>query len=257
MSKNSNDLQVEQLLKLSRLINKSRPRITNPDLHKSIIEGLYKKGDLTTTEKLLTVVFWDIKNFSSLCDILKTHSTLLVPFLREFFELARNIICERSGVLDKFLGDRVMALFGFQSKDKNYTNDAICAVHAAVELREGFKELESKWVNIWKKHVPQKISIGIKCGINTGFTTVDNIGTKKRVQYTAIGNTVNIASRLTDISDSDQIIISPSTKLKIANQFELRRLGLVSNLKNISGSFEIFNVIKKKNETGTCYDSNR
>ena len=126
MSKNSNDLQVEQLLKLSRLINRlKRPRITNTDLHETVIEGLNKKGDLTATEKLLTVVFWDIKNFSSLCDILKTHSTLLVPFLREFFELARNIICERSGVLDKFLGDRVMALFGFQNKNNNYTNDAI------------------------------------------------------------------------------------------------------------------------------------
>ena len=128
MSKNSNDLQVEPLLKLSRLTNKLRSRTTNTDLHKSIIEGLYKKGDLTTTEKLLTVVFWDIKNFSSLCDILKTHTTLLVPFLREFLELARNIICERSGILDKFLGDGVMAVFEFQSNDNNYTNDAVRGV---------------------------------------------------------------------------------------------------------------------------------
>ena len=245
MSKNSNDLQVEHLLKLSRIIHRLKsPRITNMDLHETVIEDL-KKGDLTATERLLTVVFWDIKNFSSLCDILKTHTTLLVPFLRDFLELARNIICERSGILDKFLGDGVMALFEFQSNDNNYTNDAICAVRAAVELREGFKELESKWVNIWKKHVPQKISIGLKCGINTGYATVDNIGTKKRAQFTAIGNTVNIASRLKDISDRDQIIVSACTKLKIANQFELRRLGVVSNLKNISGSFEIFNVLNQ------------
>ena len=125
MSKNSNDLQVEHLLKLSRLINRLKsPRITNTDLHETVIEDL-KKGDLTATERLLTVVFWDIKNFSSLCDILKTHTTLLVPFLREFLELARNIICERSGILDKFLGDGVMALFEFQSNDNNYTNDAV------------------------------------------------------------------------------------------------------------------------------------
>ena len=128
MSKNSNDLQVEHLLKLSRLINRLKsPRITNTDLHETVIEDL-KKGDLTATEQLLTVVFWDIKNFSSLCDILKTHTTLLVPFLREFLELARNIICERSGILDKFLGDGVMALFEFQSNDNNYTNDAVRGV---------------------------------------------------------------------------------------------------------------------------------
>ena len=128
MSKNSNDLQVEHLLKLSRLITRLKsPRITNTDLHETVIEDL-KKGDLTATERLLTVVFWDIKNFSSLCDILKTHTTLLVPFLREFLELARNIICVRSGILDKFLGDGVMALFEFQSNDNNYTNDAVRGV---------------------------------------------------------------------------------------------------------------------------------
>ena len=128
MSKNSNDLQVEHLLKLSRIIHRLKsPRITNTDLHETVIEDL-KKGDLTATERLLTVVFWDIKNFSSLCDILKTHTTLLVPFLREFLELARNIICERSGILDKFLGDGVMALFEFQSNDNNYTNDAVRGV---------------------------------------------------------------------------------------------------------------------------------
>jgi class 3 adenylate cyclase len=126
MSKSSNDLQVEHLLKLSRLINRLKsPRITKTHLHETVTEGLNKKGDLTTSEKLLTVVFWDIKNFSTLCDILKTHTTLLVPFLREFLELARNIICERS---DKFLGDGVMALFEFQSNDNNYTNDAIRGV---------------------------------------------------------------------------------------------------------------------------------
>lgn len=122
MSKNSNDLHVQRLLTLSLLINKLRARITNTDLYKWIIEGLYKKGDLTTTEKLLTVVFWDIMNFSSLCDILKIRSK------REFFELTRNIICERGGILDKFLGDWIMALFGFQSKDINYTNDSVGSV---------------------------------------------------------------------------------------------------------------------------------
>jgi len=95
MSKNSNGLEAEHL------INKlKRPGITSTDLYETIIEGLYKIGDfLTATEKLLTVVFWDIKNFS-LYDILKTNSTFLLPFLRQFFELARKIICERSGILD-------------------------------------------------------------------------------------------------------------------------------------------------------------
>ena len=86
--------------------------------------------------------------------------------------------------------------------------------------------------------------MGLKCGINTGYATVDNIGTKTRSQFTAIGNTVNIASRLANISDSGQIVISSATKSRITNQFEVRRLGVVNDLKNISGLFEIFDVVK-------------
>jgi class 3 adenylate cyclase len=201
---------------------------------------------LTTRERYLTVVFWDIKNFSSLCDILKTHSALLVPFLREFFEIANQIICQQGSILNEFLGDGLMAIFGMQSRDRNCADDAICAVLAAIELRKRFNCLETKWFNIWSQYVAQNISIGLKCGINSGYARVDNIGTKKRAQFTAIGSTINIARRLVDMSDSSQIIITSSTKLKIANQFEAKRLGVVNDLKNIPGSFEIFNVIKKK-----------
>jgi class 3 adenylate cyclase len=248
MSKNRDDFQLKYLLKLSRLIRKiKRPEITYPSSSGKISEHLYTRKDFTTTENLLTVVFWDIKNFSSLCDVLKTDSKLLIQFLREFFELARNIICARNGIVDKFLGDRVMAIFGFQNRGHDSSHDAVYAVYAAIELRERFEDLESRWVQEWRKHVTEDISLGLKCGINTGHTTIDNIGSKKRAHFTAIGNTVNIASRLADISDSGQIIVSATTGSKIAYQFELRSLGIVNNLKNISGSFEIFDVIKKKN----------
>ena len=254
MSKNRDDFQLKYLLKLSRLIKKiKQPEITYRGSSVKISEHLYRRIDFTTTESLLTVVFWDIKNFSSLCDVLKTNSTLLVQFLREFFELARNIICAHGGVVDKFLGDRVMAIFGFQNRDHDSSDDAVCAVCAAIELREGFKDLESKWVREWKKHVTQDISLGLKCGINTGHTTIDNIGSKKRAHFTAIGNTVNIASRLADMSDSGEIIVSATTGSKIAYQFELRSLGIVNNLKNISGSFEIFNVIEKKKQPNSFH----
>jgi adenylate cyclase len=195
---------------------------------------------------ILTVVFWDIKGFSKLCDILKTDTTSLVPFLKEFFDITREIIFEYGGVSDKYMGDGVMALFGFQSKAQDCsTENAICAVGAALELRERFKDLQAKWIDIWEKHVPNKITIGLKCGINTGYAIVGNIGTKKRAQFTAVGTTVNIASRLADICDSGQIIVSTTTKSKISNQFELKSLGTLTDLKNIHGPFEIFTVLKQ------------
>jgi adenylate cyclase len=227
MSQNTTDLQLEDLPELkAHLINKAKR------------DGIV----------LLTVVFWDIKGFSSLCDILKTDTTSLVPFLKEFFDMTREIIFEYGGVSDKYMGDSVMALFGFQSKAQDCsTENAICAVGAALELRERFKDLQAKWIRIWEKQVPHKITIGLKCGINTGYAIVGNIGTKKRAQFTAVGTTVNIASRLADISDSGQIIVSATTKSKISNQFELESLCTLTDLKNIRGPFEIFSVLKKKN----------
>ncbi len=226
MSRNTTDLHLGNLSELNaHLVNKPRR------------EGIV----------LLTVVFWDIKGFSNLCDILKTHSTLLVPFLREFFETAREITFEYGGVLDKYMGDGVMGLFGFESKAEECTENAIYAVAAALELKERFKHLQLKWIDIWEKHVPHKIIIGLKCGINTGYAIVGNIGTKQRAQFTALGTTVNIASRLTDICDSGQIIVSATTKSKISNQFELKSLETLTDLKNIHGPFEIFSVLKRKN----------
>ena len=110
MSQNTTDLQLEDL----------------PELKAHLINKAKRDGML-----LLTVVFWDIKGFSNLCDILKTYSTSLLPFLKEFFDMAREIIFEYGGVSDKYMGDGVMALFGFQSKaqDSN-TENAICAVGA-------------------------------------------------------------------------------------------------------------------------------
>jgi adenylate cyclase len=227
MSQNTTDLQLEDLPELkAHLINKGKR------------DGIV----------FLTVVFWVIKGFSNLCDILKTDSTSLVPFLKEFFDMTREIIFGYGGVSDKYMGDGVMALFGFQSKAQDCsTENAICAVGAALELREHFKDLQAKWIRIWEKHVPHTITIGLKCGINTGYAIVGNIGTKRRAQFTAIGTTVNIASRLTDICDSGQVIVSATTKSKISNQFELKSLGIVTELRNIHGPFEIFSVLKKKN----------
>lgn len=226
MSQNTTDLQLGNM----------------SDLNTNLIDKPKKDGIVS-----LTVVFWDIKGFSNLCDVLKTHSTLLIPFLREFFEMAREIIFEYGGVMDKYMGDGVMALFGFESKVEEGTTNAICAAAAALELNERFNDLQARWIDIWEKHVPNKITIGLKCGINTGYVIIVNIGTARKAQFTAVGTTVNIASRLADICDSGQIIVSATAKSKISNRFELKSLGTITDLKNIHGPFEIFCVLKKEN----------
>ena len=237
-------LQLGSALKIppSRNIIK---RLVNPlSRNNKSLELNYRNPNPKYAEKILTVVFWDIKNFSILCNILKSHPSLLVSFLREFLEMARYVIYKHDGRLDKFLGDGAMALFGFHGQTKNSTtNAAICAVVSALQLRDAFNSRQSDWITLWNGYVPDRISIGLKCGINTGYAaTFDHIESVHRTQFTVVGNTVNIARRLTDICDSSQIIISGGIESKIRNQFEISRVGIVTDLKNIQGSYEIFNV---------------
>ncbi|NAL77009.1 adenylate/guanylate cyclase domain-containing protein [Nitrososphaera sp. AFS] len=248
MCDNSVCLQLGSAMKLPRSGNIIK-RLMNPLSRNTKSRELnYGNPNPKYSEKILTVAFWDIKNFSVLCNILKSHPSLLVSFLREFLEMSRYIICKHDGTLDKFLGDGAMGIFGFRGQTKSSTtNAAICAVVSALQLRDAFNSRQSVWMKLWNGHVTDRISIGLKCGINTGYaTTFDDNESVHRTQFTAVGNTVNIARRLTDICGSSQIIISGGTESKIRSQFEISRIGIVTDLKNIQGSYEIFNVVRIK-----------
>lgn len=198
-------IQIENQKKLSFLKRYFDPKVfsvidKNPEL-------------LDIQNRTLTIVFWDIRNFSSLCEILKAHPTLIAGFLREYFNTASKIIFKYHGVLDKFIGDGVMALFGaLNGKDKEGHQDAINAVKAAIEMRECFDQVMKKW----------------------------------RDQYTALGPHVNFAQRIESKATKRQVLISASTKARISDHFELRKIDTINNIKNISGEFEIFEVITFK-----------
>lgn len=207
-----------------------------------------KNPDLLNIQtKTLTVVFWDIRNFSSLCEILKAHPTLIAGFLKEYFKVASDTIFKHQGVLDKFIGDGVMALFGaLNGKDKEGRPDATNAVKAAIEMKECFNQVLKNWMNQWVLYTPQTIDIGLGCGIHTGETLVGNVGTESRDQFTALGPHVNFAQRIERKAVKGQILISASTKARISDHFELNKIYTVNDVKNIPGEFEIFEVIKSK-----------
>lgn len=141
-------------LKIPRSVNIIK-RLMNPlSGNNKSLELNYENPNPKYAEKILTVAFWDIKNFSVLCNILKSHPSLLVSFLREFLEMSRYIICKHDGTLDKFLVDGAMGLFGFRGQTKNSTtNAAICAVVSALQLRDAFNSRQSDWMILWNGHV--------------------------------------------------------------------------------------------------------
>ncbi|HEY3526263.1 MAG TPA: adenylate/guanylate cyclase domain-containing protein [Nitrososphaeraceae archaeon] len=214
-----------------------------------VLEQIRDPELVTMQNKILTIVFWDLSGFSVLCEKLKSHKELIVEFLREYFSEAAVIIQKHKGVLDKFMGDGIMAFFGYKDTDANDNGrkGAISAVKAAIELRNFFDEMKLEWINLWiTKTDQQVISTDLRCGMNTGNVLVGLILTDVRDQFTTIGSNVNLASRLESVANKDQIIVSPSTKIRIKDQFSLRTIPIERPIKGFENISECYEIIDKK-----------
>jgi class 3 adenylate cyclase/plastocyanin len=189
-------------------------------------EGYYHHELETIHNRILTIVFWDISSFSKLCNVLKNEPHLIVEFLQEYFTEANKIIHNHNGILDKFLGDGIMAYFGYKASDDGEIGGAVNSIKAAFELKKSFEEMKSEWMDIWKKQFHHRVKmIDLKCGINTGETLVGKLSTIERDQFTAFGPTVNLASRLEEKAKGNQIIISENTKNNLSeNRFKLKTI---------------------------------
>jgi class 3 adenylate cyclase len=195
--------------------------------------------------RLLTIVFWDISGFSKACRPLDISSDLLLNFLKDYFDTAKEIISKYGGLRDKFIGDGVMALFGMQFREDDGAHIAKNAVLAAIEFRTKFQAIKSKWMDEWKRfiHDMDDLHIDLKCGINTGRVISGNLGALCGLdQITAIGTHVKLASRFCDLAKGRQILVSSTTKNHIESSFEINHIGKYP-IKNI-GKYDVFEIIR-------------
>lgn len=164
----------------------------------------------------ITVLFSDIRQFTFLSE--KLPPEMVVSLLNEYFETMIDIIFAHKGTLDKFLGDGMMVEFGAPLEDGA---QELHALHAAVEMQQKVKMLCEKW----KAEGKPLIQMGI--GIHTGYAVVGNIGSEKRMEYTAIGDTVNVASRLEQATKTlgVDILISEPTYSAVKDVFTCNSLG--------------------------------
>jgi adenylate cyclase len=152
----------------------------------------------------ITLLFADVRGFTTMAETMKPREA--VEVLNEFFARMTNVIFEHDGTLDKYLGDGLMALFGAPFA---LQNDAEAAVRAAVNMQRSLAELN-------KTSGKPPLNIGI--GIHTGEAVVGFLGTERRMDYTAIGDTVNVASRLTSQAGPGQIVISNATHAQLGRE---------------------------------------
>ncbi len=162
----------------------------NPEKYVDTLRGARRK---------VTILFADIRGFTPLAERLPAEE--VVALLNEVLTSMTNIIFRWEGTLDKFIGDCIMAVFGSPVMHRDDTNRAI---HAAVDIQKRIEQLNEIRTRAGK------IPIHIGIGINTGEAVVGNIGSKDRLDYTVIGDSVNLASRLEEVAKGGEIIVSES-----------------------------------------------
>ena len=167
---------------------------------------------LEAKEVEATILFADIIGFTRLSEDMVPWE--VNQFLNEYFSLITDVIFEYDGTLDKYIGDGIMAVFGAPLVK---TDDTERAVHCALKMREKLSSL--------MENLSAKRRFGIRIGINTGRVVAGNIGSPRRLDYTVIGDAVNIASRLESIAESNQILIGEETYKQVAGRFHIKEVG--------------------------------
>jgi adenylate cyclase len=178
-----------------------------------------KSLSLGGERKEVTILFSDIRSFTTITESMPPEK--LTHLLHEYFTEMTEEIFATDGVLDKFIGDAVMAFWGTPLDGKDHADRA---VKAAQGMMRRLTRLQKKWAD---EGLPL-VNIGI--GIHTGLATVGNMGSEKRFDYTVIGDAVNAASRLEGLNKEykTNIIISEATKEKLKEQVNCNPLGEVT-----------------------------
>jgi len=210
-------------------------------------------GNRPRSQKLTaTVLFTDLKGFSTTSEGLEPAA--LVDWLNEYMEVMANAVMVQEGVVDKYIGDSIMAVFGVpipRASREQIARDATNAVRCALAMRREMEKLNLLWV---QRGLP---ACSTRIGIHTGWLVAGSVGSLDRQNYTVIGDTVNTASRLESFGkdsadphlrddDKCRILISGPTQALLDGAFELHQVGTMS-LKGKAEKVMIYAVLGESN----------
>ncbi len=206
-------------------------------LNSAIVEKILANPDqvhLGGENQIATILFADIRGFTRMSENMEPPR--VVELLNEFFTEMTDLIFDNGGTLDKYLGDGVMALFGAPIPKPD---DAVRAVKTAIEMQRSLSQLNRNAEERGQK----ALLMGV--GVNTGTVTAGNIGSTKRMDYTVIGDSVNLASRLCANAAGRQILISDSTFRNLNGDFPSLKLEPI-RVKGKEKPVEIYEIVWAK-----------
>jgi adenylate cyclase len=202
-----------------------------------------QRGDLTIAgeRRIVTLIFTDIRGFTTLSE--SVDSAVVVEWLNEYFSRMHRIVCSYGGHINKFIGDGLMIVFG-APVDRGHKLEARAAVACGLEMLAEVERINADWKGTDR---PQ-IAIGV--GVHTGEATCGVVGAEGRLEYTIIGDTVNLSARLESTTKEKgvPILISDSTATLLGVDYETSPLGDVK-VKGKNQSTMVFTVKKSTNKS--------
>jgi class 3 adenylate cyclase len=207
--------QMARSLREKEVIRQAFSRYAAPEVAEEILKHPEQLA-LSGERRVLTVVFCDIRDFTSVAERLAPEE--VVQLLNQFYALAIDTTFKHGGTLNKFLGDGVMALFGAPIP---HLDHPLRAVRAALAMQAGVAELDERR----RRAGLPSVAIGI--GVSTGDVVAGTVGAEERMEYTAIGDSVNLAARLQSAAKPGQILISQATYGEVAEHVYVQSLGML------------------------------
>lgn len=205
---------LNEQIREEELMRNRLERFHSPQVVEMILKGGPEtKDDIMEPKELTaTILFTDIVNFTHLSETMPPRETNII--LNRYFSKMTDVIFKYDGTLDKYIGDGMMSVFGAPMEKED---DAERAVRAGLEI---VRQLAAMM-----KETSKDRRFDIRIGINTGRVVAGNMGSPKRMEYTVIGDPVNVASRLESIARPNQILIGEETFTAVKDKFDIRKVG--------------------------------
>ena len=218
-------------LKKRQQITKVFSRYMDPKLVNKTVKEEQDNIVLNGEKRHVSVLFVDIRGFTTLSESMKPED--VVGILNDYLSHVTDCIFKHNGLLDKFIGDAAMAIFNAPVDQDDYIYESVAA---AYDIVKGSSDLQNKIFEKYGKHV----SFGV--GVHCGEAVIGNIGCKTRMDYTAIGDTVNTASRIEGKAGKGEVLISVDVKEKLENRIRTKDAGFIE-LKGKAEPVHIYHLI--------------
>jgi adenylate cyclase len=229
-------------LRVQGQVRQNLERFLSPNVAQALARYVAQHGKLwEAQEQIVTVLFADVKGFTALSERLSPRE--VQDLLNEYLHEMTDVIFRYNGTVDKYIGDGIMAIFGAPRLPEDPLDEqhAFRAVSAAVEMQQAQQRLV-------RKLDPDK-AFTIRIGVNTGPAFTGFFGTRHRLEYTAIGDTVNTASRLESAAEPGTVFIGEDTARLVSDQFELQEMGELQ-LKGKQQRVRAYKVLGRRSKPG-------